>query len=169
MNWSYCPNCGQQGTFNALNKTEYKCSACQWLYWNNPKTCVVIAFVFTESEILFSKRAINPNKGMYDIPGGFVEYEEDPYQAAVREVKEETGYSVDPTRLEYVTTYNEEYIPGVACADMIFVYRVDQKLELTAHDDSEALEWKPISFIGSDEFVDHYDGLDKILKEYLEK
>lgn len=168
MNWNYCPNCGAKGTVAAESKTDYICKECNTRFWNNPRACVVFALI-CGNELVFSKRAIDPNKGKYDIPGGFLEYDEDPYQAAVREIKEETGFVADPAKLEYVTTYNEEYFPGVACIDLIFVYKVSEKPNLIAQDDSAALEWKPLSFIRDDKFVDHYTGLDKILEEYLKK
>lgn len=52
-----------------------------------------------DETILLIKRKNNPYKGFWALPGGFVEYGETVEQAAIREVKEETGISVDIKKL----------------------------------------------------------------------
>ena len=52
-----------------------------------------------EEQFLLLKRANEPNRGRYVPVGGKLEPFEDPYSAALREVKEETGITV--RRLEY--------------------------------------------------------------------
>jgi 8-oxo-dGTP diphosphatase len=47
-----------------------------------------------EDKVVLIKRAESPFKGLYAIPGGFVEYGETVEDAAVREMKEETGLDV---------------------------------------------------------------------------
>lgn len=50
-------------------------------------------------KIVLIKRAREPFKGMYALPGGFVEYGEKTEDAIVREFKEETGLDVQVSRL----------------------------------------------------------------------
>ncbi|MGH2460323.1 MAG: NUDIX hydrolase [Chloroflexota bacterium] len=45
-------------------------------------------------KLLLSRRAIDPGKGRWSFPSGYVDLGESPATAAVREVKEETGYDV---------------------------------------------------------------------------
>lgn len=47
--------------------------------------------VVNETKMLFIRRGKNPGKGKLALPGGFINPGETPYQAAVRELKEETG------------------------------------------------------------------------------
>jgi len=52
-----------------------------------------------DNSVVLVKRSNPPFKGFYAIPGGFVEYGETVEEAAVREVKEETGLDVRLQRL----------------------------------------------------------------------
>src|SRR5207253_1345707 len=65
--------------------------------------------------ILLTRRSINPGRGLWTFPGGFVDFGESVTDAAVRETFEETGLKVDLTGLHNVYTY-----PG---APVIVVYR----------------------------------------------
>jgi ADP-ribose pyrophosphatase YjhB (NUDIX family) len=46
-----------------------------------------------EKRILLVKRSVEPKKGYWCLPGGFMELDETPEQCALRELKEETGLS----------------------------------------------------------------------------
>ncbi len=62
------------------------------------------AIVFREGKVLLVRRGVEPSAGLWSIPGGAVELGETLHEALVREVKEETGLEVKPTRL--VDVYN---------------------------------------------------------------
>jgi 8-oxo-dGTP diphosphatase len=53
---------------------------------------------------LLQRRRRPPNEGLYNVPGGKVERHEDPYEACLREVREETGLSLSHARLRAVLT-----------------------------------------------------------------
>ena len=57
------------------------------------------AIIIHQSKILIVKRANEPAKGLWSIPGGVVELGEHLYKAIKREVKEETGLEIDIERL----------------------------------------------------------------------
>lgn len=59
-----------------------------------PKLAVDV-LVEENGKILLIKRNFDPFKGKWALPGGFIEYKETVEQAAVREVKEETGIDVE--------------------------------------------------------------------------
>ena len=59
-----------------------------------PVLAVDIVTFLGEDKIVLIRRAGPPFKGFYAIPGGFVEYGETVEDAAVREMKEETGLDV---------------------------------------------------------------------------
>ena len=54
--------------------------------------------------ILLQRRRRAPNEGLYNVPGGKVERDEDPYEACLREVREETGLALSHARLRAVLT-----------------------------------------------------------------
>jgi ADP-ribose pyrophosphatase YjhB (NUDIX family) len=67
----------------------YYCSECNTIHYENPKPTATIICP-KNNEILLVKRAINPSKGLWCLPGGFIERGESPEEAAVRELNEET-------------------------------------------------------------------------------
>jgi 8-oxo-dGTP diphosphatase len=69
----------------------------QYVY-SHPRPAVtvdIILFVFQEGElrVLLIRRANEPFKGKWALPGGFIGEDEDLYDAALRELKEETNVS----------------------------------------------------------------------------
>jgi 8-oxo-dGTP diphosphatase len=59
----------------------------------------VSAAIFRGDRVLIVRRARPPAHGLYTLPGGGVELGETLEQAAIREVREETGLDVEPIAL----------------------------------------------------------------------
>jgi UDPglucose 6-dehydrogenase len=57
------------------------------------------AIIRKNNSILLVKRSIEPFKGSWSLPGGFVEHDETVEESLVREVEEETGLKVKPLRV----------------------------------------------------------------------
>ncbi len=157
MKYNYCPNCGQKGSVKWKDPSTAHCQKCNHDFWNNPSATVAVVFLKGD-QALFAKRGIEPNKGKYDFPGGFVNYKEDIYDACVREVQEETSLTIDKANLQLVTGYSLEYLPRISVVDLIFVITKWQG-EFKAQDDVAELEWKPLQFVSDARFVPPYDDL----------
>ena len=87
----YCNQCG--GTVEARipvgdNRSRYVCVTCDIIHYQNPKM-VAGCVVNHQGKILLCKRAIEPRKGYWTIPAGFMENEESLPEAAARECLEE--------------------------------------------------------------------------------
>ena len=68
----------------------------------------VFAAIFDESNrILCVKRNYADKK--WTTPGGAMDSGETPFEALVREVREETGYIVNPESMEHISTYVSTY------------------------------------------------------------
>jgi NAD+ diphosphatase len=166
MNFTYCPHCGKKDTVVKQDSTNYECSNCQWHFWNNAKGAVAIVFV-QDDKLLVSRRGEAPSKGMYDLPGGFANFGEDPYVTALREAKEETGVTVAREDIELIEAYYNQSSDAVSTFDLIFLAH-RWSGEFKAGDDCDALEWRPLNFIYDPSFCEtHYKGLDIVITKKL--
>jgi ADP-ribose pyrophosphatase YjhB (NUDIX family) len=85
--------------------------------------------------VLLTRRSINPGKGLWTFPGGFVDFGESVADAARRETLEETGLSVELTGLLDVFSYSG--------APVIIVFRARVTGgTLTPCPENDALEWR---------------------------
>ena len=116
-----------------VQREQQVCSRCRFVFYLTPK---VVGATLPEQDgaILLTRRSINPGRGLWTFPGGFVDFGESVTDAAVRETFEETGLKVDLTGLHNVYTY-----PG---APVIVVYRARVTGgALTTCDENDALAW----------------------------
>jgi len=73
------------------------CARCSFVLWQNPKPTVgalILRGRGERREILLSRRAVDPHRGLWDVPGGFMDLDETPEQTVVRECREEMGIEV---------------------------------------------------------------------------
>ncbi len=69
------------------------CPACDTSHWLDSKPCAG-ALVTRDGQLLLVRRAHEPWRGSWDVPGGFCGPREHPADAAMREVREETSLVV---------------------------------------------------------------------------
>jgi ADP-ribose pyrophosphatase YjhB (NUDIX family) len=74
-----------------------------------------------DGKVLLVRRAVDPKQGWWCIPSGFVEYDEEPEEAARRECKEETGLDVRLTGLFDVYHYRSDF----RGSGILIVYRAE--------------------------------------------
>lgn len=91
--WRYCPKCAGnlEPTGDAGPK---RCARCGAVFYLNPKP-TASAVVTRNGRALLARRARPPFEGYWDLPGGFIEPDEDPITAVKREVREETGLEIE--------------------------------------------------------------------------
>jgi len=97
----FCPKCAGKLEFRKLEIDDPKrlvCVKCGYILYNNahPAAAVIIE---KDDKIVLIKRKIAPRVGDWALPSGFIEYEEKPEDAAVREAKEETGFNIKIKKL----------------------------------------------------------------------
>ena len=88
---NFCGVCGQPVASRVPegdNRPRSVCTACGVVHYVNPKL-VVGAVPEHEGQILLCRRAIEPRKGFWTVPAGFMELGETLAEAAVRETWEE--------------------------------------------------------------------------------
>lgn len=70
-----------------------QCERCGHTHYVNPRVVVAI-IVEHGGRVLLQQRAIEPRRGFWTFPGGFLEVGELPTDGAVRETREEVGLDV---------------------------------------------------------------------------
>jgi 8-oxo-dGTP diphosphatase len=117
------------------------------------------ALILRKDKILLIKRAAEPFKGFWALPGGYVEWDETTEEAVQREVEEEVGLSV--TSLKFIGLYSNPKRHPKQCIDL--AYAVETEGEVKAGDDAADYEWKSIQNL-PDLALDHRHIIDDYLK-----
>ena len=134
----FCPRCAAEVTHEEkFGMMRPVCPQCGWIHFVDPKVAAAV-LIEQDGRVLLVRRVNEPFRGMWTLPAGFVNGGEDPAEAAARECLEETGLSVNVTRVLDVIS-GREHERG---ADFIIVYFAEiVSGELIPADDADAVEW----------------------------
>jgi NAD+ diphosphatase len=144
--WSYCPRCAsptERGTGHV------RCPACGFVGWANSVPAVQ-GLVERDGRLLLARRAIDPGRGMWDIPGGILDEGEHPEDGLRRELREETGLDVEPGAFlgAWLDPYDGRTILGLTYE------AVAPRGEPVAADDVAELQWfAPDELPAAEEFA----------------
>ncbi|HRJ75091.1 MAG TPA: NUDIX domain-containing protein, partial [Anaerolineales bacterium] len=69
------------------------CPQCGFIYFQDPKVAAAV-LIEKDSRVLLVRRVNEPFRGLWTLPAGFINADEDPAEAAARECLEETGLVV---------------------------------------------------------------------------
>jgi ADP-ribose pyrophosphatase YjhB (NUDIX family) len=95
----FCVNCGAALVTRVIEGREVEaCPNDSFVLWRDPKVTTAVV-VEADSGIVLGRRSIEPGYGLWCLPGGFVNDDEDPAAAAVRECFEEISAPVEVTGL----------------------------------------------------------------------
>ena len=137
----------------------YCCADCHTIFYTNPNM-VVGALCIRHDKILMAKRNINPRKGLWTLPAGFMENAETLEEGALRETFEETC-----SKAEAIMPYTMFSLPHINQIHMFYLANLldddfgptieSSEVELFATDD---ILWDEIAF----------PTVEKTLKYYIE-
>ena len=99
---NFCSRCGSSLRFGLVegeDRERLSCAECGHILYVNPRLVVTVLPITDAGEIILIRRGIEPGKGWWAQPGGFLEVDETVNQAAIRETLEETGLLVEPGEL----------------------------------------------------------------------
>jgi 8-oxo-dGTP diphosphatase len=93
----------------AIEKVEDRaeCTACGNVAYANAVPGAEAVCLDAGGRVLLGRRAFDPGKGLWDLPGGFLHEDEHPLDALRREIREETALEIEP--LEFLGFWLEPY------------------------------------------------------------
>jgi ADP-ribose pyrophosphatase YjhB (NUDIX family) len=97
--FKHCPACGAAVDYRIPpddNRERAVCPACDTVHYQNPLNVVGTLPVWeADGRVLLCRRAIEPRRGLWTLPAGFMELDETTAQGALRETQEEAGADVE--------------------------------------------------------------------------
>ncbi|MDP3030904.1 MAG: NUDIX hydrolase [Rhodocyclaceae bacterium] len=123
------------------------CDVCGAIHYRNPRMVVGSLPVY-EDRILLCRRAIEPRRGCWTLPAGFMENQETIAEAATRETREEAC-----ARIELDDLYTMISVPHINQVHVIYRARLlkaefapgEESLEVALFDEA-SIPWDDIAF-----------------------
>ena len=114
---NFCPDCGSplvQHIVAGEARNHRYCKGCKTRHYDHPRI-VATCFVAYQKKLLWVQRELEPQRGLWAIPGGFLENDETLAQGAARELREESGVLIPADQLTLymagtITFINQIYI-----------------------------------------------------------
>ena len=154
----FCYYCGEKLTNKSFQGNNHRyCQTCDRIHYENPFPAVAALLPNQDGQLLLVKRAVEPAKGTWCLPGGFIEIDESIEEAVLRELKEETGIEGEIGKLvDFFSQRSPLY-----GALLIFGYRVTMLGgALQAGDDAQEARFfdlddlPPIAFLSHQRLID---------------
>lgn len=136
------------------NRHRYVCENCHAIHYQNPRLVVGTIPIWNQDgqpKVLLCRRAIEPRRGYWTLPAGFMENGETTSQAAIRETEEEAG-----AKIELHELFSLLNVPHV---DQVHIFYRATLLDLDYVAGAESLEvallseseipWRDIAFLTS--------------------
>jgi ADP-ribose pyrophosphatase YjhB (NUDIX family) len=150
VSYHFCPTCGGSLALRGLKPGEpdrLVCQACSFVFYQNPKLAAC-AITTVGDRVVLLRRAIEPQRGKWVFPGGFVDRGETVAAAAVRETREEICLAVEVEDLVGVFSY-----PGNDVVVVVYAARLvsgqpavgDECLEVRTFAPDE-IPWDELAF-----------------------
>jgi ADP-ribose pyrophosphatase YjhB (NUDIX family) len=147
LGWRFCPRCAAPLEISA---GRVECGACGFVHYAAPAP-TASAFVLDGSgRVLLARRAHEPEEGLWDSPGGFLEEGEEPVSGLRRELLEETGLEIEVR--DFVGVFMDRYgdtPDAVATLNLVWEATVISGEPVPADDVSE-LRWFPRDALPAD-------------------
>ncbi len=146
----YCPHCGGSLSEEELpteDRPRLVCASCGYILYSNPKI-VAGTIPLKDSKVVLLRRGLEPRRGTWTFPGGYMEMGETTEEAAIRETREETGLDVQVMSL--LNVYSR---PQVGVVVIVYLARVVGGELLLGHETQEIkafhageIPWDDLSF-----------------------
>lgn len=158
----YCQHCAgpiTQQIPSGDDKPRYCCLSCDVIFYQNPNN-IVGTIPFYEDKVLLCRRAIEPRRGKWTLPAGFMENGETTLAGAIRETAEEAGAILPPEQCHLYTLYNlphinQVYLMFLAPLQTLDFHPGEESLEVSLFTETE-IPWDEIAFQVVRITLEHY-------------
>ncbi len=158
--YKYCPMCKTPLKWGDLEgRQRLYCGKCGWIKYCNPVPVAVCLVTNKKKELLLIKRGIDPCKGRWALPGGFVELDETIQEAGQRELHEETGLTGKAGRLIGLHMQKSRMYGYVLVAGIEFIIKNEN---ITVGDDAADAKFFPGKKLPNIPFSSHH----KLIEDY---
>lgn len=164
--FKFCPSC--RNKVKKISNRLIDCHSCGFHFYLNPCPTNALIIENNQEEILLVKRKFNPYKNMWDLPGGFLDFNETIEESVTREIKEEINIKIN--NFNYLGSFVDRYLyKGVNYHTICFIFytKIDKNLTFKPKDDVAKLKFFPKNKIPWEEIA--FKGIKKALKEYILK
>ncbi len=158
--FKYCPYCGGTVEYKHIpddTQLRHVCTQCESVHYLNPKIVTGVLPIF-EDKVLLAKRAIEPCKGLWNVPAGYMENGETIEDGAQRELVEEANATVTNIRPHLIYSLdkiNQVYV--LFLGDLVgptFSNGIESlDVQLFAEDE---IPWKELAFTSSAVCIKRY-------------
>lgn len=151
---TYCTRCATRLEFGLVegeDRERLACPSCGWIAYVNPRLVVTTIPTTADGRIVLLRRGIEPGRGLWAQPGGFLEVDETVSEAAIRETYEETGLVVEPGEIVGLYSRLEAAVVVIAFEARVVdgEFRTNpEALEITAFDPAD-VPWPQVAFLTS--------------------
>jgi NAD+ diphosphatase len=140
VQWNYCPVCGIKMIKDGESRPT--CPDGHFTKYPTP-VAATFAFIRNNDEYLILKRARDPQKGAWDLPGGFLEYGENAIECLRREIEEETALK-NVKEIEHIGTYPTPYGDIDKVLSLAYVFESDDR-NVTLSEENTEYRWVSIA------------------------
>ena len=156
----HCSQCGNLVDFivpEGDNRPRHVCGSCEYIHYQNPRIIAGCLPIF-EDRVLLCRRAIEPRKGFWTLPAGFLENGETTAAGAMRETVEEANAVVTIDNL--YTVFSLSHISQVYMFFKATMPKPEfsagvESLDVELFEESE-IPWDELSFPVITETLKHY-------------
>ncbi|MEM9921861.1 MAG: NUDIX hydrolase [Bacteroidota bacterium] len=157
---NFCSNCGHPISFRHLpddHLPRYVCDNCGTIHYQNPKIVTGCLPVW-EDKVLLCRRAIEPRRGYWNVPAGYMENGETAEEGAKRELWEEACAQAEITGLHLlydIPQINQVYLHFLGKLRSLDYKAGVESLEVKLFTESE-IPWDEIAFTSSSYSLKRY-------------
>lgn len=141
-------------------------------YFKKPKVAASVAvYAKGDNQVLLITRLTEPFKDRYAFPGGFLDVDnEDVYDTAVRELAEETGFSINKEDLVLIDVRsNPKRDPRGHVLDIGFLAIIEKSSAISPITDEAKSFWMPLDNLDKLKFAFDHDAFAMSVKSYIKK